>query len=972
MPINRYFLSDFVTVQRQSFFELLEKGLIEEFAKRNPITNGRKDYSFFFYPEYYILTRPEYKPHEAILKNKSYTSKLFVPVQITNKKHKQIVLKWVYIGNIPLMTKRGHFILNGAARVIVNQILRSPGIYYQQKIYENYEDNQGSKSPVRAAQDDETGEGSSLQPVNTYKRFYCDLICMRGSWLRIEMDKEKNIWAQMKKGPKIPIYWFLLAMGLSEKVILKSIMDPQKVLGNLERNKAVPKLSKKNKKDLTIARSAMQADETLKSTGEDKKNLEIKQDLIVADSLNESNSQAYKTTNLFSREAREGTREGTKGALTGFPHDLKNEGEENSVNKINEVNFVSEFSNKSVKNDYIEEDNEKAIKTNASTSSKKQNYPYLKNTPEAWQAIYTLLHSKTKISNVSKTKDKSDQGPQGSPSRIRLEKPGLAREGSRAIARSGIRGDETLKSARTDKNKDSIINETFGDTKFPGRLGHRPSALDPMGPGPSPSRAMPVRALSKGKNLTELGRQWLYNRFMNPRSYDLGKQGRIAFNKKLGLTIASHQLTLTGLDVLYATDYLIKVEKGIFNTDDIDHLKNRRVRTSGELIQIQIGVGLVRLEKFIRYNENMLEGKRKELIQKTTPPPQLTREGTEDNLKSDSKVSSTQNFIKRRFTIARSAIRANETRELTRKQPSLVNFSSKKDITSDSRPSRVDPKGRVSSPSRAMPVRALLGSPSGDSQQLKSLTSSSIINNKAFNSAIREFFGTSPLSQFMDQINPLAELTHKRRLSSMGPGGVTRDTATLAIRGIHPTHYGRICPIETPEGKNTGLVNSMTTYARVNSSGILESPFYKVYKGQVQKNTGMYYLNAEQEEKIKLAAADLYVSPIGFIPKAMIPARIAETFTKISRSSVQYIGVSPLQMISIAASLIPFLEHDDANRALMGSNMQRQAVPLIRHERPIVGTGLEGRAVSDSGHVIQSRYSGLVTYVSAKKIIVSI
>ena len=192
MPIHRYFLSDFVSVQRQSFFDLLEKGLIEEFAKRNPITNGKKDYSFFFYPEYYILTRPEYKPHEAIIKNKSYTSKLFVPVQITNKKHKQIVLKWVYIGNIPLMTKRGYFILNGAARVIVNQILRSPGIYYQQKIYENYEDNQGSKP--NAQEDD-----SSLQPVNTYKRFYCDLICMRGSWLRIEMDKEKNIWANEKR-----------------------------------------------------------------------------------------------------------------------------------------------------------------------------------------------------------------------------------------------------------------------------------------------------------------------------------------------------------------------------------------------------------------------------------------------------------------------------------------------------------------------------------------------------------------------------------------------------------------------------------------------------------------------------------------------------------------------------------------------------------------------------------------------------
>jgi DNA-directed RNA polymerase subunit beta len=235
---------------------------------------------------------------------------------------------------------------------------------------------------------------------------------------------------------------------------------------------------------------------------------------------------------------------------------------------------------------------------------------------------------------------------------------------------------------------------------------------------------------------------------------------------------------------------------------------------------------------------------------------------------------------------------------------------------------------------------------------------------------MREFFGTSPLSQFMDQINPLAELTHKRRLSSMGPGGVTRDTATLAIRGIHPTHYGRICPIETPEGKNTGLVNSMTTYARVNPNGIIESPFYKVYKGQVQKNAGMYYFSAEQEEKIKLAAADLSVSSINFLPKSLIPVRIAEDFTKIYRSKVEYIGVSPLQMISIAASLIPFLEHDDANRALMGSNMQRQAVPLIRPERPIVGTGLEARAVSDSGHALQSKYSGLVTYVSAKKIVV--
>jgi len=808
MPIHRYFLSDFVTVQRQSFFELLEKGLIEEFSKRNPITNAKKDYSFFFYPEYYILTRPEYRPQEAIIKNKSYTSKLFVPVQITNKNQKQIILKWVYIGNIPLMTKRGHFILNGAARVIVNQILRSPGIYYQQKIYENYEDHQDSK-PNDNEDDSTKEEGSSLQPVNTYKRFYCDLICMRGSWLRIEMDKEKNIWAQMKKGPKIPIYWFLLAMGLSEKVIIKSITDPQKVFGNLEKDKKKFNLNKKEK--ITPEFSIHQ------------------ENTIEENSLTQNSSTPNTSKNLNCN----------------FKSD--------DVSEFNQTAKVKEQKNSS----FVEEDNQEQKKTTESSYAKKQNYPYLKNTPEAWQAIYKLLHSKTKTSNSSKTQDKS-----------------------------------AVKDT-TDTNEDRTTKK-------------------------------PV------KNLTELGRQWLYNRFMNPRSYDLGKQGRVAFNKKLGISIASNQLTLTGLDVLYATDYLIKVEKGIFKTDDIDHLKNRRVRTSGELIQIQIGVGLVRLEKFIRYNEIMLEGKRKEL----------------NNIESS--VSRSQFLNKKRSFHS----------------PELL--TTKIDSNSSSKKSSKFSKDKASSAKEKIFEEKI-----STYQKMKNLTSSSIINNKAFNSAIREFFGTSPLSQFMDQINPLAELTHKRRLSSMGPGGVTRDTATLAIRGIHPTHYGRICPIETPEGKNTGLVNSMTTYARVNSSGILESPFYKVYKGQVQKNTGMYYLNAEQEEKIKLAAADLYVSPIGFLPKAMIPARIAETFTKISRSSVQFIGVSPLQMVSIAASLIPFLEHDDANRALMGSNMQRQAVPLIRHQRPIVGTGLESRAVSDSGHVIQSKFSGLVTYVSAKKIVVS-
>jgi DNA-directed RNA polymerase subunit beta len=681
--LKRYFLADFVEIQRKSFLFFLEKGLIEEFSKRNPINNVKKDISFRFYPEYYKLTPPEYTPREAVLNSKSYTSKLYMPVQLTDKKNKIVKLKWIYIGNLPLMTKRGHFILNGAPRVVVNQIIRSPGIYYGEKFNENYSDKWSQK------------------PENSYKRYYADLICLRGTWLRLEIDKDKNVWAQMKKGPKIPVFWFLIAMGIPERMIFRSVYEPQRLVRQLEK-------------------------------------------------------EEHENTNTTKVNPEKGRQpKGAGGVIISETETLKN------------GSLTSQG-------------------TALTKRSTKHNYTYVKNPPEAWKEIYTLFSSK-------KTKE--------------------------------------------------------------------------------------------NQKLTELGRKWLFNKFMNPRTYDLGKQGRVAFNNKLGLKIAPNQLTLTGQDLLYATDYLIKVEKGLKKIDDIDHLKNRRVRTSGELLQIQIGIALVRFEKYLRERMNKL---------------------------------------------------------VILNAPGLTHVNS-----SNSQGSQ---------------------KPIGKKNKI-SITN--IINSKPFNSAIREFFGTSPLSQFMDQINPLAEITHKRRLTSMGPGGVTRDNATLAIRGIHPTHYGRICPIETPEGKNTGLVNSMTAYARVNSNGIIESPFYKVYKGQVQKSLGMFYLSAEQEEKMKLAAADLFVSSIGFLPNANVPVRIGEDFTKIKRNDVQFIGISPLQMISIATSLIPFLEHDDANRALMGSNMQRQAVPLIRPERPIVGTGLEARAVSDSGHALQAKYSGLVTYVSSTKIYVT-
>ena len=685
---NRYFISDFVEIQRKSFYTLLEKGIIEEFSKRNPITNTKKTMEVFFYPDYYQLTPPQYTPNQAIIKSKSYTSKLYIPVQLTDRPSKKIKLKWVYVGDIPLMTKRGHFILNGCARVIVNQMIRSPGIYYQKKIYENFSDKWSEK------------------PENIFIRYYADLICNRGTWLRIEIDKYNRIWAQMKRVPKIPIMWFLIAAGLTDKIILKSIIDSKILLYNFQEDPLNPQ---------------------------------------------------------------------------------------------------------------------------------KKSIPYVTTPPAAWIKIYNIIFSKKlkKAQNKQNVKKKS--------------------------------------------KKTTINKKTYKDLNYSELI--------------SLKKTIELKA--------EQGRKWIFNKFMNPRTYDLGKIGRLNFNNKLKLAVSSNITTLTPQDFLAATNNLILVSKGLRELDDIDHLKNRRVRTSGELIQMQIGVGLVRLEKTIREKMSLI------LI---------------TNVQLKKNQSKKKDFLKK---------------------------------TKNKKEKRI--KGQTGHLRLVSPPE---------------LTISNIMNTKPFNGALREFFGTSPLSQFMDQINPLAELTHKRRLSSMGPGGVTRDSATLAIRGIHPSHYGRICPVETPEGKNTGLVNSLTAYARVNSQGYIETPFYRVYKGQVQKKKGLYFFSAKQEEKIKLGAADLYTSDIGFLPKASIPVRIVEDFTKIARNEIQYVGVAPIQMISIATSLIPFFEHDDANRALMGSNMQRQAVPILKPQRPIVGTGLEARAVSDSGHVVTSKYSGIVTYTSSKKIII--
>jgi len=312
-------------------------------------------------------------------------------------------------------------------------------------------------------------------------------------------------------------------------------------------------------------------------------------------------------------------------------------------------------------------------------------------------------------------------------------------------------------------------------------------------------------------------------------------------------------------DVIAISNYLVNLHKNIGELDDIDNLRNRRIRSIGELIQIQFSIGLSRLERSI--NERLVI---------------------------------------------------------------------------------------------ANPI---------------TFKANTIINPKPIIASIKEFFGSSQLSQFMDQTNPIASLTHKRRISSLGPGGLNRDRLSLAVRDIHPSHYGRICPIETPEGQNAGIIASLSCYARINESGFLETPFFKFNNGKVVNNKLPIYLTTEEEELIPIAPADRVLNEtILNLKKQLIPVRFKNEFNLVPINQVKLVSVSPLQNFSIATALIPFLEHDDANRALMGSNMQRQSVPLLYPHKSIVGTGLEHQLAANSGAVVISKFAGTITYVSSRLI----
>ena len=413
----------------------------------------------------------------------------------------------------------------------------------------------------------------------------------------------------------------------------------------------------------------------------------------------------------------------------------------------------------------------------------------------------------------------------------------------------------------------------------------------------------------------ENSRTLIRNLFFGPRRYDLGRVGRYKLNRRLGQATNNDLMTLSLEDVVSVIRTMIRINQGEGRPDDIDHLGNRRVRAVGELVQNQVRVGLLRMER----------------------------------------------MVKEKMTL-------------------------------------VDPEAAA---------------PQG------------LVNIRPVVAAVREFFGGSQLSQFMDQTNPLAELTHKRRLSALGPGGLSRERAGFDVRDVHFSHYGRICPIETPEGPNIGLLSTLASFARINPYGFIESPYRKVLKSlpfdsddlkgrlvtksvldkdgktivgkgraigankmnalkRLPKGTiiavqpfvatgddDVIYLSADQEEDFYVAQANAELDHLNQFVQDRVELRVGEEYTQESADLIDYMDVSPMQIMSVSAALIPFLEHDDANRALMGSNMQRQAVPLLRPQAPVVGTGIESRVARDSGQLVLSQANGVVTSVTGKEIIVT-
>ncbi len=744
-------MPNLIEVQRDSYEKFLQmttpadnrimRGLHEVLSTVFPIKDfsDRAELDFVKYE----LEEPKFDVDECQTRGMTFAAPLRVTLRLSVfdvdettglRSIRDIKEQDVYMVDMPLMTKNGTFVVNGTERVIVSQMHRSPGVFF---------DHDGGKTHA---------SGKYL--------FASRVIPYRGSWLDFEFDAKDIVNVRIDRRRKLPVTTMLRALDSAETAAHRAAQDAE---GNPVDPLMVQGMSNeeilKTFYDVVTYKREKQGWKT-SFNGDRLRGLKLDFDLVDAKTGKVVAEIGTKMTPRLARQLAE----------AGLKEVIVQDGE--------------------IMGSYLAND---------------------------------LYDSKTGTVTFEAGHEISERD---------LE----------AFEKSNVNTLEVLAIDHVN------VGPYIRNTMLADKCDTREEALIDI-----------YRVMRPGEPPTVESAEALFNSlFFDPERYDLSSVGRVKMNARLDLQTDDQLRVLRKEDILSIIKYLHALKDGRGEIDDIDNLGNRRVRSVGELMENQIRLGLLRMERAI--------------------------------------------------------------------------------------------KERMSS------------------VEVDTYMPHDLINSKPMAGAVREFFASSQLSQFMDQTNPLSEITHKRRLSALGPGGLTRERAGFEVRDVHPTHYGRICPIETPEGPNIGLINSLATFARVNQYGFIESPYRRVVNGKVTDE--IIYMTAMEESKYVIAQANSELDPKGAFVQDLASCRKAGENMMSPREAVEFIDVSPKQVVSVAASLIPFLENDDANRALMGSNMQRQAVPLLKTDAPIIGTGMEAIVARDSGAAVTARRSGAVVQVDATRIVI--
>lgn len=888
-------LPDFLTMQRISFCWFITQGLNEELALFSRIHDFSQTTEYIMFGEEYSLIKPPYNLLIARKYSGNYRAQLVIPIEVRNK-----VLNNVQYHNqfpiitLPLMTTYATFVINGCERVIVSQIIRSPGVYFEKN------KNQRTLNPFKRklstdinklrsflpsgeaflSDSDlffpiptivETDEGPITIPswksnsIYYYSIQYLKKKEQTSSFYFFQFFKLYRIIVKTSKHNsrvkliELFLKWFRLQNNfLNSKVNLEKdkiiylvkyynfliqLLIKYEILQNtLDRNENQRRTQfiQENRIELLTKTFKLSKDQILKLCN--------KYDKAIITSQNLAQIQLNSQLLFITERSQDWLFE-----LGNFSFLQKNFNQLLSkisgVNKLihsqrlrptiyfsislkDQLKYILDPYYTTLRHKYLktktnlllyQKDHE--IKTNYHKKYDEKDLYTATLIPEYGSWIRFTFQKNKKINSYKyPIKNQEDEVI------IQLDKVNQ-KPILHLLKEMGLTDLEIYQNLQYSDffyfNKPLLINSKYSNQPLP-RFNLN---------------------LNYFKNISE------FSRIFDSTYYRLGRVGRLKINNRLNLKISERLQTITYEDIFAIIDKLLSLTISKTVQDDIDHLKNRRVRSVGELLQNLFRIGFQRLVRKLRNQTNKID-------------------------------------------------------------------------------------------------------------------SSHLLSFNIVNATVREFFGSSQLSQYLDQTNPLSSLTHRRRISGLGPGGFDRDRISFAVRDIHPSHYGRICPIETPEGQNVGLIASLTTCARVNRSGFLETPFWRVINGKVLKTGNPIYLTADIEDLYRIAPADIATNKENYLIKTLIPVRYQQEIISVTPSEVDFIAISPVQVVSVAASLIPFFEHDDANRALMGSNMQRQSVPLILPQKPIVGTGLENQIAIDSGMSLNAQASGVVNLVTANKIVI--